>query len=129
MSIAAQLRVLIVDDTSTSRMLIRDGLEELGVRNIFFAGDGEQALQFMMATPAHLVISDFNMPKLDGLGLLKAIRGYNPTKKVPFIMLTGRADKALLENAVKLGVNNFLTKPFTVPALKKALEAIIGKLA
>ncbi|MBG0808632.1 response regulator [Methylosinus sp. H3A] len=129
MSIAAQLRVLIVDDTSTSRMLIRDGLEELGVRNIFFAGDGEQALQFMMATPAHLVISDFNMPKLDGLGLLKAIRNYNPTKKVPFIMLTGRADKTLLENAVKLGVNNFLTKPFTVPALKKALEAIIGKLA
>ncbi|WP_159725984.1 response regulator [Methylosinus sp. Ce-a6] len=129
MSIAAQLRVLIVDDTSTSRMLIRDGLEELGVRNIFFAGDGEQALQFMMATPAHLVISDFNMPKLDGLGLLKAIRSYNATKKVPFIMLTGRADKALLENAVKLGVNNFLTKPFTVPALKKALEAIIGKLA
>jgi two-component system, chemotaxis family, chemotaxis protein CheY len=129
MSITAQLRVLIVDDTSTSRMLIRDGLEELGVRNIFFAGDGEQALQFMMATPAHLVISDFNMPKLDGLGLLKAIRNYNPTKKVPFIMLTGRADKTLLENAVKLGVNNFLTKPFTVPALKKALEAIIGKLA
>jgi two-component system, chemotaxis family, chemotaxis protein CheY len=83
----------------------------------------------MMATPAHLVISDFNMPKLDGLGLLKAIRNYNPTKKVPFIMLTGRADKTLLENAVKLGVNNFLTKPFTVPALKKALEAIIGKIA
>ncbi|ATQ69846.1 MULTISPECIES: response regulator [Methylosinus] len=129
MSIAAQIRVLIVDDTSTSRMLIRDGLEELGVRNIFFAGDGEQALQFMMSTPAHLVISDFNMPKLDGLGLLKAIRGYNPTKKVPFIMLTGRGDKEVLENAIKLGVNNFLTKPFTVPALKKALEAIIGKLA
>lgn len=129
MSITAQLRVLIVDDTSTSRMLIRDGLEELGVRNIFFAGDGEQALQFMMTTPAHLVISDFNMPKLDGLGLLKAIRGYNPTKKVPFIMLTGRGDKEVLENAIKLGVNNFLTKPFTVPALKKALEAIIGKLS
>jgi two-component system chemotaxis response regulator CheY len=129
MSIAAQLRVLIVDDTSTSRMLIRDGLEELGVRNIFFAGDGEQALQFMMSTPAHLVISDFNMPKLDGLGLLKAIRSYAPTKRVPFIMLTGRGDKEVLENAIKLGVNNFLTKPFTVPTLKKALEAIIGKLS
>jgi two-component system chemotaxis response regulator CheY len=129
MSIAAQLRILIVDDTSTSRMLIRDGLEELGIRNIFFAGDGEQALQFMMSTPAHLVISDFNMPKLDGLGLLKAIRNHTPTKKVPFIMLTGRNDKEVLENAIKLGVNNFLTKPFTVPALKKALEAIIGKLS
>ncbi|MBI1867094.1 MAG: response regulator [Methylocystis sp.] len=129
MSVVAQMRVLIVDDTSTSRMLLRDGLEALGVRNIFFASDGEQAVQFMMKTPAHLVISDFNMPKLDGLGLLRAIRGYAPTKRVPFIMLTGRDDRALLENAIKLGVNNYLTKPFTVAALKKALEAIIGRLS
>jgi two-component system chemotaxis response regulator CheY len=129
MSIAEQIRILVVDDTSTSRLLIRDGLEEMGVRNIFFAHDGEQALQFMMSTPAHLIISDLNMPKLDGLGLLKAIRGYAPTRKVPFIILTGRADKAVLENAIKLGVNNYLTKPFTVPAMKKALEAIVGRLS
>ncbi len=128
MSIANQLRVLVVDDTNTSRMLIRDGLEQMGVRHIFFAPDGEQALQFMMSTPAHLIISDVNMPKLDGLGLLKAIRGYAPTKKVPFIMLTGRSDKAVLESAMKLGVNNYLTKPFTVASLKKALEAVVGKL-
>lgn len=129
MSIVSQLRILIVDDTSTSRLLIREGLEELGVRNIFFAGDGEQALQFMKTSPAHLIISDFNMPKLDGLGLLKAIRDYAPTKKVPFIMLTGRGDKTLLESAIKFGVNNYLTKPFTALALKKALEAIIGRLS
>ncbi len=128
MSIANQIRVLVVDDTSTSRMLIRDGLEQMGVRQIFFAHDGEQALQFMMSTPAHLIISDVNMPKLDGLGLLKAIRNYMPTKKVPFIMLTGRSDRAVLESAMKLGVNNYLTKPFTVEALKKALEAVVGKL-
>ncbi len=129
MSVLNQLRILVVDDTSTSRMLIRDGLEEMGVRNIFLAHDGEQALQFMMATPAHLIISDLNMPKLDGLGLLKSIRNYAPTRKVPFIILTGRSDKAVLETAMKLGVNNYLTKPFTVPALKRALEAIIGKLS
>jgi two-component system, chemotaxis family, chemotaxis protein CheY len=129
MSIASQIRVLVVDDTSTSRMLIKDGLEEMGVRNIFFAHDGEQALHFMMATPAHLIISDLNMPKLDGLGLLKAIRGYAPTRKVPFIMLTGRTDKGVLESAIQLGVNNYLTKPFTVPALKKAMEAIVGKMS
>jgi two-component system, chemotaxis family, chemotaxis protein CheY len=129
MSIASQIRVLVVDDTSTSRMLIRDGLEEMGVRNIFFAHDGEQALQFMMATPAHMIISDLNMPKLDGLGLLRAIRGYAPTRKVPFIMLTGRTDKNVLESAIQLGVNNYLTKPFTVPALKKAMEAIVGKMS
>lgn len=129
MSIAAQLRVLVVDDTSTSRLLIRDGLEEIGVRNIFFAYDGEQALQFMMSTPAHLIISDLNMPKLDGLGLLKAIRGYKPTQRVPFIMLTGRADKGFFDAAVKLGVNNYLIKPFTPVMLKTAVEAIVGKLA
>lgn len=129
MSIADQLRVLVVDDTSTSRLLIRDGLEQMGVRNIFLAHDGEQALQFMMTTPAHLIISDVNMPKLDGLGLLKAVRGYGPTRKVPFIILTGRADRIALESAVKLGVNNYLTKPFTVPALKKALEAVVGKIS
>jgi two-component system, chemotaxis family, chemotaxis protein CheY len=129
MSIASQIRVLVVDDTSTSRMLIKDGLEEMGVRNIFFAHDGEQALQFMMATPAHMIISDLNMPKLDGLGLLRAIRGYAPTRKVPFIMLTGRTDKNVLESAIQLGVNNYLTKPFTVPALKKAMEAIVGKMS
>jgi two-component system, chemotaxis family, chemotaxis protein CheY len=127
MSIANQIKVLVVDDTNTSRMLIRDGLEELGIRNISLARDGEQALQMMMSTPSHLIISDVNMPKLDGLGLLKAIRGYGPTRKVPFIILTGRSDRAVLESAVKLGVNNYLTKPFTVPTLKKALEAIIGK--
>jgi two-component system chemotaxis response regulator CheY len=128
MSIADQIKVLVVDDTSTSRMLIRDGLEQMGVRHIFFAHDGEQALQFMKTTPAHLIISDVNMPKLDGIGLLKAIRTHAPTRKVPFIMLTGRSDKAVLESAMKLGVNNYITKPFTVPALKKALEAIIGKI-
>jgi two-component system chemotaxis response regulator CheY len=129
MSIVQQLKVLVVDDTTTSRMLIRDGLEEMGVRHIFFAYDGQAALQFMMSTPAHLIISDLNMPKLDGLGLLKAIREYTPTRRVPFIMLTGRTDAALLQSAMKLGVNNYLTKPFTVPTLKKALEAVVGKLS
>jgi two-component system, chemotaxis family, chemotaxis protein CheY len=129
MSLLNQLRVLVVDDTSTSRMLIRDGLESMGVRNIFLAHDGEQAMQFMMTTPAHLIISDLNMPKLDGIGLLKAIRNYGPTRKVPFIILTGRSDKAMLEAAMKLGVNNYLMKPFNVQSLKRALEAILGRLA
>ncbi|MEI9899735.1 MAG: response regulator [Hyphomicrobium sp.] len=68
MSLAEQLKVLIVDDTTTSRMLIRDGLQEIGIKNISFASDGEQGLKHVMSTQTHLVISDFNMPKLDGLG-------------------------------------------------------------
>ncbi len=128
MSLADQLKVLIVDDTTTSRMLVRDGLQEIGIKNIQFASDGEQALQVMMSTPAHLVISDFNMPKLDGLGLLRALRKNGPTQKTPFIMLTGKGDKDLLQKAIQSGLNNYLTKPFTVPALKTALEQVVGKL-
>jgi two-component system chemotaxis response regulator CheY len=128
MSLADQLKVLIVDDTTTSRMLVRDGLQELGIKNISFASDGEQGLKHVMSTQTHLVISDFNMPKLDGLGLLRAIRQNGPTQKTPFIMLTGKGDKELVQKAVQFGINNYLTKPFTVPALKTALEAVVGKL-
>ncbi len=128
MSFLQQLKVLIVDDTSTSRMLIRDGLEQLGIRNITFAADGEQALKMMMSTPAHLVISDFNMPKLDGLQLLQAIRNYRPTAGVPFIMLTGKGDTSVLTRGKALGLNNYLTKPIDMNALKKAIEGVVGRL-
>jgi two-component system chemotaxis response regulator CheY len=68
------------------------------------------------------------MPKLDGLGLLRAIRQNGPTQKTPFIMLTGKGDKDLIQKGVQFGMNNYLTKPFTVPALKTALEAVVGRL-
>lgn len=128
MSLAGQLKILIVDDTTTSRMLVKDGLEGLGVKNIALAADGEQGLKHLMTQPTHLVISDYNMPKLDGLGLLRAMRQHGPTQKTPFIMLTGKGDKELVQKAIQLGMNNYLTKPFTVPALKTALEAVVGKL-
>ncbi|MBB6467744.1 response regulator [Aminobacter carboxidus] len=128
MSFLEHFKVLVVDDTTTSRMLITDALQEMGIRKIAIAKDGEQALRMMMEQPCHMVISDFNMPKLDGLQLLKAIRSYGPTRATPFILLTGKGDRQLLEAAVALGVNNFLTKPFTIPALKKAIEAIVGIL-
>ncbi|WAP67402.1 response regulator [Jiella pelagia] len=128
MSIANHLKVLIVDDHRTSRMLIRDALEQLGIKQIVFACDGEEALKAMMQTPCHIIISDFNMPKLDGIQLLKAIRSYNPTKKTPFIILTSKGDRDLVMKAAQLGVNNFLAKPITVPVLKKTIEAVVGRL-
>lgn len=128
MSLLAQLKILVVDDTTTSRMLLRDALETIGFRNIAVAADGEQAMQMMMSTPSHLIISDMNMPKMDGLQLLKAIRTYKPTSRVPFVILTGNADKNVLIEGRKLGLNNYLNKPFTPDGLKKALEAIVGRL-
>ncbi|RST87159.1 response regulator [Aquibium carbonis] len=128
MSLLAQLKILVVDDTTTSRMLLRDALETIGFRNISVAADGEQAMQVMMSQPCHLIISDMNMPKMNGLQLLHAIRTYRPTSRVPFMILTGNNDKNVLIEGRKMGLNNYLNKPFTTPDLKKALEAIVGKL-
>jgi two-component system chemotaxis response regulator CheY len=122
------MRVLIVDDQLTSRLLIRGALQDLGISDIEMAGDGQEGLKIMMSAPAHLIISDFNMPKLDGIGLLRAIRSHPPTQKAPFIMLTGKSDKELMQRAAQCGVNNFLSKPFTTPVLKAQIEAVVGKL-
>ncbi|MDH6235248.1 two-component system chemotaxis response regulator CheY [Mesorhizobium soli] len=128
MSFLQHFKVLVVDDTTTSRILISESLQDMGIRQITLAKDGEHALRTIMAQPQHLVISDFNMPNLDGLGLLKAIRSYAPTRNTPFIILTGKSDRALLERAAALGVNNYLTKPFTTAQLKRAIEQIVGDL-
>lgn len=128
MPFASAMRVLIVDDQLTSRLLIRGGLQDLGISDIEMATNGEEGLKVMMVRPAHLVISDFNMPKLDGIGFLRAVRSYEATKKVGFILLTGKGDKELIDRAAKYGVNNIIAKPFTMPVLKEKLEAVVGKL-
>jgi two-component system chemotaxis response regulator CheY len=117
MSILQKLEIMVVDDTSVSRMLITEALAEIGVKNI------------SMAKPVHLVISDMNMPGLDGLGLLKALREFKPTAKIGFILLTGSADKSLIERGRQFGLNNFIAKPFSTKAVKAAIEAVVGKLA
>ncbi len=125
---AASLKVLIVDDQQSMRLLIRGGLQQLGFREFDEAADGEAGLKALVASPAHLIISDFNMPKLDGLGLLRAVRVYPPTAKTAYIMLTGRGDMDLVQRAVQFGVNNFLVKPFTVATLREKIEAVFGPL-
>ena len=125
---AAGLKTLIVDDQQTMRMLVRSGLQQLGFRELHDAIDGESALQVASQTPPDLVISDFNMPKLDGLGLLRAIRAYPPTAKAAFIMLTGQGDKEVVQKAIQFGVNNFLVKPFNIVALRGKIEAVLGPL-
>jgi two-component system chemotaxis response regulator CheY len=128
MPAAASIKVLIVDDQLTMRSLVRNGLQQLGFTDFADANDGEEALRALLARPVNLVISDFNMPKLDGLGLLRAVRSHPPLAKTAFIMLTGRADKELVQRAVQFGVNNYLVKPFTVATLQGKIEAVFGSL-
>ncbi len=128
MPAAASIKVLVVDDQLTIRALVRSTLQQLGFTDIADAADGEDGLKALLQRPVNLVISDYNMPKLDGLGLLRAIRGHEPLRKTAFIMLTGRADAELVKRAVQLGVNNYVAKPFTAQALKEKIEQVFGAL-
>jgi len=128
MPAASALKVLIVDDQLTIRSLVRAGLRDLGVTETREASDGEEALHALVASPSNLIISDYNMPKLDGLGLLMAVRKYPPTNSTAFIMLTGRADRELVQRASQYGVNNYLVKPFTVATLREKIEEVFGGL-
>ena len=128
MPAASSISVLVVDDQMTIRSLVRSGLQQLGFQDIREAADGELALRSLLTQPAHLIISDYNMPKLDGLGLLRAVRAHPPFRTTAFIMLTGRADNDLVQRAVQFGVNNYLVKPFTVQILKEKIEAVFGGL-
>jgi two-component system chemotaxis response regulator CheY len=128
MPAASALQVLVVDDQQSIRALVRNGLQQLGITNVREAPDGEAALRALIVKPAHLVISDYNMPGMDGLDLLRAIRAYEPLKKTAFIMLTGRADATLVQRASQYGVNNYLIKPFSQASLKQKIEEVFGVL-
>jgi two-component system chemotaxis response regulator CheY len=129
MPAASSISVVIVDDQLSMRSLVRNGLHEVGFKDIREAADGEDAFNTLLSRPAQLVISDFNMPKLDGIGLLRSIRSNAALSKTAFIMLTGRADVQLLKQAKELGVNNYVMKPFTVASLKERIEAVVGRLS
>ena len=128
MPAASSLKILLVDDQLSMRALARAALQQIGIVDIADASDGEEAFRALVQRPVHLVISDFNMPKLDGLGLLRAIRSHEPVRGVAFIMLTGRADKELVQRAVQFGVNNYIVKPFTAQQLKDKIEEVFGAL-
>ncbi len=118
---------MIVDDQRTTRMLVRSSLREIGYRfDTIECSDGEEALQKLAEGQVRLVISDSQMPKLDGLGLLRAIRARSELKALPFIMLTGVGEVAAVKQAIDAGVNGYVVKPFTLASLRKGVEAVIG---
>ncbi|MHA6267569.1 response regulator [uncultured Aliiroseovarius sp.] len=128
MALRDQLRTIVVDDMSTSRGLITQALEGFGIRQVETAVDGTSALQKIATWPVHLVISDMNMPGMNGLQLLHALRSAPKTKGVGFLLITGKADRQIIEHGKRLGMNNFVKKPFEPDDLRKAVEAIVGRL-
>jgi two-component system, chemotaxis family, chemotaxis protein CheY len=129
MPAAAALKVLVVDDQNSVRQMTRMTLEQIGVRLIHEAENGVQAMDTASLQPLDLIISDYNMPEMDGLGLLRAVRGHPVARKVPFILLTGRSDRELVVKAAQAGANNYLIKPFTAQILREKIEQVMGKLS
>ncbi len=128
MALRDQLRVMIVDDMSTSRGLISQALEGFGLQKIQTADNGADALKQLQLKKVHLVLSDYNMPGMDGLQLLAMLRKTPQTQKLGFILITGQADPVLIQRGKSLGMNNYLAKPFTPVDLKNCLEAVVGRL-
>ena len=128
MPLAATLKVLIVDDQMSVRQFTRMTLEKMGIRLIHEAENGQDALGKAIAQPLDLIISDFNMPEMDGLGLLRAVRGHQAIRKLPFILLTGRGNRELVVKAAQAGVNNYLVKPFNDVILRQKMEQVLGAM-
>jgi two-component system, chemotaxis family, chemotaxis protein CheY len=125
---AAALKVLVVDDQFSVRQMTRLALEKIGVRLIHEAENGQEALNTALAQPLDLIISDFNMPEMDGIGLLRAVRGHQAIRKTPFILITGRGDRELVVKAAQAGVNNYVVKPFDEATLRQKMEAVLGRI-
>jgi len=129
MPLAMTFKVLVVDDQLTMREVTRLALQEMGVRQILDAENGDDAFKKATTQPLDMIISDYNMPGMDGLGLLRAVRGHPAVRKLPFILVTGRGDNALVVSAAQAGVNNYIVKPFTAEMLREKVEAVVGKLS
>lgn len=128
MSLRESLRVMVVDDMSVSRALIVQSLDEIGIRHYTTESDGRAALGKLAANPVHLVISDMNMPGMNGLQLLGSLRQAKATQKIGFILITGSPTPEVVREGQELGLNNLVRKPFTTMSLKSSIERVVGKL-
>jgi len=119
------INILIVDDFVTMRRILKNILRQLGFVKMVEADDGTTALELLKKTHIDLIISDWNMPRMTGLELLKAVRGMEETKDLPFLMVTAEAQKQHVINAVKAGVSNYVVKPFTAEQIQEKLNKIL----
>ncbi|MGE3243958.1 MAG: response regulator [Pirellulales bacterium] len=117
-------KVLVVDDSGTMRKIIVRSLNALGVTDVVEAGDGSDGLDAFKAQQFDIVLTDWNMPRMTGLELLKAIRGGGST--VPVILITTEAEKGRVLEAVQAGVSDYLVKPFETEGLRAKLQKFVG---
>jgi two-component system chemotaxis response regulator CheY len=121
------LTVLIVDDFLTMRRIVRKILRDLDFEDIIEAEDGSAALDVLKRTRIDLIVSDWNMPRMTGLELLKEVRSTESIKNTPFLMVTAESQKENIVEAVKAKVSNYIVKPFTAAVLEEKLAKILAR--
>jgi two-component system chemotaxis response regulator CheY len=120
------MKFLVVDDSSTMRRIIKNTLVRIGHEDILEAEDGEAGWKVMQDNnDIEVLITDWNMPNLNGLELVKKVRAEDKYADLPIIMVTTEGGKSEVITALKAGVNNYIVKPFTPPVLKEKLEAVL----
>jgi len=121
-------KLMIVDDSSTMRKIIKRVLRqaEIAVENILEAGNGVEALEQLVANPdVGLILSDVNMPEMNGIDLVKKVREGHDKTVLPIIMVTTEGGEAMVETAINSGANGYVTKPFTPDSIRNALDPFI----
>lgn len=119
-----KMRILIVDDHATMRKIVKNLLKQINFTNAEEADDGTTALEKLKKEDFDFVITDYNMPQMDGMALLKAIREDEKLKKLPVLMITAEASKENILHAAHLGVNDYVVKPFNAEILKSKIDKI-----
>ena len=119
-----KMSILVVDDFATMRRIVKNILKQLGYENILEADDGTSALELLKREKIQFIISDWNMPQMSGIELLKTVRATEEWKELPFLMVTAEGQKENVIEAVKNKVNNYIVKPFTPETLMEKINKI-----
>jgi two-component system, chemotaxis family, chemotaxis protein CheY len=122
------MKILIVDDFSTMRRIIKNLLRDLGFNDTTEADDGQTALPLLRSGKFDFLVTDWNMPGMDGLTLLKTVRADENLKDMPVLMVTAEAKREQIVVAAQAGVNGYIVKPFTAVTLKEKIEKIFERL-
>ncbi len=122
------MKILIVDDFSTMRRIIKNLLRDLGFNNTSEADDGQTALPMLKTGKFDFLVTDWNMPVMDGLSLLKEVRADDDLSSMPVLMVTAEAKREQIVVAAEAGVNGYVVKPFTAITLKEKIDKIFERL-
>ncbi|MBT4087486.1 MAG: response regulator [Deltaproteobacteria bacterium] len=124
MAVNKDIRILVVDDSIGIRLAAKKVFQNLGFMQVSVADDGTTALEELKKEPFELVVADWNMPKMSGIDLLKAMRAEKSLENIPFLLVTGDDNQDNIMAAIKAGISNFMTKPYDAKVLSEKIERI-----